>query len=122
MRRACALLLLSASATPAFAASFDGIWQGSEKGTAFRYAIHGDDVHFYVGHDGEFVEDTSCSIGIERKDEGAILAYQECASDEGLVAVTDEYLLSDRNANTLHVRYQSGSGNSEDRGDWLRVQ
>lgn len=120
--RAPALLLLLVSATPAFAASFDGIWQGTEKGKAFRYAIHGDDVRFYVEQDGRFVEDGSCSIGIERKDEGAILAYHECDSNEGLVAATDKYLPSAKDASTLHVRYESEPENPGDRDDWLRVQ
>jgi hypothetical protein len=119
--RTSALLLLLLSATPAFAASFDGIWQGTEKGKAFRYAINGEDVRFYVERDGQFVEDTSCGIAIERKDEGARLAYQECDSDQGPVAVTDAYRLSAKNANTVHVLYEAESGKAEDRGDWMRV-
>jgi hypothetical protein len=121
MRAAALLLLLSV--TPAFAASFDGVWQGtSETGKPFRYAIHGDEVHFYVERDGQFVEDGSCSISIVRKGKDAFVAYQECAAGGGPLAMSDGYRLSAKNANGLRVRYESQSGRHEDRGDWMRVR
>jgi hypothetical protein len=122
MLRVALLLLLSTA--PAFAAPFDGAWQGvAEKGKVFQYVIHGDEVRFYVKHNGRFVEDRSCSIGIERKGEGAFLVIQECGlAGGGLVANMGGYRLTAKGRNTLHVRYESESGHHEDRGDWVRVR
>jgi hypothetical protein len=121
MKTATALLFLLTS--PALGASFDGVWQSAgEQGNSIRYMIRGDEVRFYHESDGQFIEETACSIGIERKGNSAILEYHECNTDDGLIALKDRIRLTVKDANTIHVRYEPFSGKPEKDRDWIRVR
>ncbi|HWA04377.1 MAG TPA: hypothetical protein VG819_12720 [Rhizomicrobium sp.] len=130
MRRTTAPLALLLSVSPAFAASFDGVWQGTnDEGAYFRYAIHGDDVHLYGEHSGQFIEDRSCFRTFEHDTKTATLTIRECAADGGLAVMEYEFLLSLKGADRLGV--MSGprgacetleNEHCRRHADWVRVR
>lgn len=114
---AATLLLLSA---PAFAASFDGVWQAAPDS---RFTIHGEYVHHLVEQDGRFAEERSCSFGIERKVRSAYIYFMECWSDDGaLIQISDRYLLTRKGKDTLRVRIEKRNGRLGGDDEWTRVE
>ena len=116
MKLATALLLL---ASPATAAPFDGVWQA---GSELRFVIHGADVHQQIAHDGKFIDDRGCTFGIERKVRSAYISFLECASDDGLLVITDRFLLTKKDKDTLRVRTEKRNGRLVGDEEWTRVR
>jgi len=133
-----ALLLLLA--TPAFAASFDGLWEGRPPPGAeawdangqpvallpYRMRIEGDIVHQYRQVRCRFVEDADRSICIAIFADEAFITYPTTSDDQ--VIITGGTLLKHKDANTLFVWRAPVSDNgmpAEDHRspmpDWVRI-